>query len=179
MHGLARVMPRFAALFSLFVMAAVGLPFFALFSAQMELLLRSSLNTSWELVVILLSLVSGFVVFVQNDAAASVRAPSRGDALRGSAQPANAPGSMIVLVILAMLGIAPSAWLEAPLSANLHRTRHGDDTVAQVATQPYSESQRMQLRTLIRLASETHRLLLADANIRASQPAAWPRTSAF
>ncbi len=121
MHGLARVMPRFAVVFSLFVMAAVGLPFFALFSAQMELLLRSSLNTSWELVVILLSwFLTSWYLFrmMQRLLFGRHREEMRYVDLRAG----ECTGLMIVLVILAMLGIAPSAWLQAPLSANLHES---------------------------------------------------------
>ena len=54
MHGLARPMPRFAAMFSLFVMAAVGLPPFALFFRPIEMLLQPSLTISSGLWIILL-----------------------------------------------------------------------------------------------------------------------------
>ena len=46
-------MPRFATVFSLLVMAAVGLPPFGLFSAYVAMLLRASATISWGLMVIL------------------------------------------------------------------------------------------------------------------------------
>jgi NADH-quinone oxidoreductase subunit M len=52
MHGLARPMPRFATVLALFVMAAVGLPPFALFFGHIEMLLLPSLKISWGLLII-------------------------------------------------------------------------------------------------------------------------------
>ena len=54
-HGLARPMPRFAAVLSLLVMAAVGLPPFGLFFGQVEMLLRASTMISWSLAMIVLT----------------------------------------------------------------------------------------------------------------------------
>ncbi|HVO92610.1 MAG TPA: proton-conducting transporter membrane subunit [Terriglobales bacterium] len=54
-HGLARPMPRFALVLSLFVMAAVGLPPFALFFGHVEMLLRPTPGVSWGLGVIALT----------------------------------------------------------------------------------------------------------------------------
>ena len=67
-------MPRFAAVFSLLIMAGVGLPPFALFFCHIEMLLQPSLTISSGLWIILLIVVFGVVVFVQNDAATSFRA---------------------------------------------------------------------------------------------------------
>ncbi len=49
-HGLARPMPRFAAVFSLLIMAALGLPPFGLFFAQVEAL-RAAGEISWALAI--------------------------------------------------------------------------------------------------------------------------------
>lgn len=51
MHGLARPMPRFAAVFSLLIMAAVGLPPFGLFFGQWQTLLSASHQISWSLAI--------------------------------------------------------------------------------------------------------------------------------
>jgi NADH-quinone oxidoreductase subunit L len=51
MHGLARPMPRFATVFSLLIMAAVGLPPFGLFFAQIYTLLAASRQISWSLAI--------------------------------------------------------------------------------------------------------------------------------
>jgi NADH-quinone oxidoreductase subunit L len=53
MHGLAGPMPRLATVLSLFVMAAVGLLPFGLFSAYVAMLLQASATVSWGLTVIL------------------------------------------------------------------------------------------------------------------------------
>ena len=54
-HGLAQPMPRFAAMLSLLVMAAVGLPPFGLFFGYVEMLLRASPMLSWSLAIIMLT----------------------------------------------------------------------------------------------------------------------------
>lgn len=53
--GLARPMPRFATLFALFAMAAVGLPPFGLFSGYIGMLLHPSVQISWDMCIILLT----------------------------------------------------------------------------------------------------------------------------
>jgi len=53
-HGLARPMPRFATVFSLLIMAAVGLPPFGLFFGQVEAL-RAAGGISWSLAIIALT----------------------------------------------------------------------------------------------------------------------------
>lgn len=51
--GLAKGMPRFALLFSFLMMAAVGLPFFGVFSGFMEMVFSSPLIFSWGILLIL------------------------------------------------------------------------------------------------------------------------------
>ena len=155
LHGLARPMPRFAALFSLLVMAAVGLPPFALFSAQMAdvaLTSREQFHGDWP------SFYSpGFSLrgiwfrMMQRLLFGRHRDEMRYTDLRAG----ESTWLVILLVILAVLGVTPPAWFETASIHRLSPNRHGDDAMAQVATQPYSESQRMQLKTLIRLASES------------------------
>ena len=52
MHGLARAMPRLATIFGLFIMAAIGLPPFGLFSASLTLLLESPAGI-WSALIVL------------------------------------------------------------------------------------------------------------------------------
>ena len=60
------------------------------------------------------------------------------------------------------------------------RTAYGDDdVVAQVTAGPYSETQRMELRALIRLASEIIAYYWPDADLCASQPPPWPGSPPF
>jgi len=119
MHGLARIMPRFAVLFSLIVLAAVGLPFFVFFPAQMELLLWPSLKISWGLGVILLSwFATSWYLFrmMQRLLFGRHRAEIRSTDLR----PAEFAGLVILLVMLVALVAVPSAWLQASLSTKIH-----------------------------------------------------------
>ena len=99
-------------------------------------------------------LVLGVVVSVQNDAAVSVRSAStryRYEDLRTG----EVALRCYLLVILIALGAAPLGTGSRPESTERpHSHRHGDDAVAQVAATPYSETQRMELRALILLASE-------------------------
>ena len=60
----------------------------------------------------------------------------------------------IILAIAVAIGATPALWLESPVGTDLHRAALETHAVAQVAVSPYSESQRMELRALIRLASE-------------------------
>ena len=93
LHGLARPMPRFAALFSLLVMAAVGLPPFALFSAHMQMLLLPLGTISWGLTVILLTSFLASWYLVENDAAASLGSAMETTCITRICAPANSPGS--------------------------------------------------------------------------------------
>ena len=120
-HGLARPMPRFATLFSLFVMAAVGLPPFALFSAQLEILLQPSLMISWGLAVILFTwfLASWYLVrmmhrllFGHHQIGTRYTDLHAGETI----------WLALLLALLVLLGAAPSAWFELPLRTDIYRT---------------------------------------------------------
>jgi len=120
-YGLARPMPRFATLFSLFVMAAVGLPPYALFSSQVELLLQPPLMISWGLAVILGTwfLASWYLVrMMQRLLFGRHRTEMRYTDLHAG----ETTWLMFLLALLVVLGAIPTAWLETDLTAHIHRT---------------------------------------------------------
>jgi NADH-quinone oxidoreductase subunit L len=121
MHGLARSMPRFAAVFSLFVMAAVGLPPFALFFGHIEMLLQRSLaNAPGLLIILTMWFLASWYLFrmMQRLLFGPQRVDMRYEDLRS--------GEVVyfaaILVILAILGLTPPAMLESSLMINGHRT---------------------------------------------------------
>jgi NADH-quinone oxidoreductase subunit M len=121
MHGLARPMPRFASLFSLLVMAGVGLPPFALFFRPIEMLLQPSLTISSGLWIILLMwFLTSWYLFrmMQRLLFGQHRTDMRYEDLRS--------GEVIyfgaILLILAVLGTTPPALLKSGLMINGHRT---------------------------------------------------------
>jgi NADH-quinone oxidoreductase subunit M len=121
MHGLARPMPRFAAVFSLFVMAAVGLPPFALFFGHIEMLLqRSFVNAPGLLIILTMWFLASWYLFrmMQRLLFGPQRVDMRYEDLRS--------GEVVyfaaILVILAILGLTPPAMLESSLMINGHRT---------------------------------------------------------
>jgi NADH-quinone oxidoreductase subunit L len=102
--GLAKPMPRFALLFALLVMAAVGLPPFGLFSGFMVMLL--SIPFSWDMVVIL------FVWFMASWYLFRLMqrllfGPHRVDFPHEDLRPSEMAPLLIVLLLLLALGIAP------------------------------------------------------------------------
>jgi NADH-quinone oxidoreductase subunit L len=121
LHGLARPMPRFAALFSLLVMAAVGLPPFALFSAHMQMLLLPLGTISWGLAVILLTwfLASWYLVRMMQRL---LFGRHRDDMHYTDLRAGEFTWFAILLVILAALGATQPAWFETHLSTDSHRT---------------------------------------------------------
>ncbi|MDQ3774727.1 MAG: hypothetical protein M3461_10390 [Pseudomonadota bacterium] len=108
--GLARPMPRFAVLFALLVMAAVGLPPFGLFSGYVAMLLHPS-------IVISLGISVGLTVILAAWFAASwytftlmqrvLFGPHRSDLLYDDLRPAELAPLVVVLVLLLALGLAP------------------------------------------------------------------------
>jgi NADH-quinone oxidoreductase subunit M len=120
MHGLARPMPRFAAVFALLVMGFVGLPPFGLFSSHVEMLLQPALALSPSLAVIVLSwfLASWYLFRMMQRL---LFGPHRSD-LRYEDLRAHELGYFIaVLVILAVLGGAPFVVLESGLMLDVGR----------------------------------------------------------
>ena len=61
---------------------------------------------------------------------------------------------MILLLILITIGLLPYGFFEFDLMVEASYHHGDDDIVDQITTVPYSETQRMQLRGLIRLSSE-------------------------
>jgi NADH-quinone oxidoreductase subunit M len=120
-HGLARRMPRFAALFSLFVMAAVGLPPFALFSAHMNLVLEATAAVSRGIGVILLTwfLASWYLVRMMQRL---LFGRHREDMHYTDLRTGELTWLAILLAILAALGVTPPAWFETHPPNDSHRT---------------------------------------------------------
>jgi len=120
MHGLARPMPRFAALFSLLVMAGVGLPPFALFFRPIEMLLQPSLTISSGLWIILLMwfLASWYLFRMMQRL---LFGPHRVDMLYEDLRSGEVIYFVTILVLLAVLGTTPPALLESSLMINGHQ----------------------------------------------------------
>jgi NADH-quinone oxidoreductase subunit L len=110
--GLARPMPRFATLFALLVMAAVGLPPFGLFSGFMAMLL--SIPFSWDLMVILLVwLMASWYLFRLMQRL--LFGPHRTDIPYEDLRPTEMAPVLVVLLILLVLGIAPYRFFDLSL----------------------------------------------------------------
>jgi NADH-quinone oxidoreductase subunit L len=120
MHGLARPMPRFAAVFTLLVMGFVGLPPFGLFFGHVEMLLQPALALSPGLAVIVLTwfLASWYVFRMMQRL---LFGPHRED-LRYEDLRAHELGYFVALLaVLAILGGAPFAVLESGLMLDIGR----------------------------------------------------------
>ena len=112
-HGLAHVMPQFSTLFVLFITAAVGLPIFTLFSAFMEMMLGLSSTGAGALLMILLTWLMASWYFPR----------LMQQVLFGRLSPSIKSGHdlhldekvslILLLVLLVMLGGAPSHWFMA------------------------------------------------------------------
>ena len=121
MHGLARPMPRFAAVFALFVMASVGLPPFGLFFGHVEMLLHPAMAISSGLAVVLLAWFLGsWYLFrmMQRLLFGPHRPDLRYEDFRGG----EITYFVVLLAILAILGAMPPATLESSLSMGFRRT---------------------------------------------------------
>ena len=120
MHGLARPMPRFATLFSLYVMAAVSLPPFALFFPQVETLPQSSITLSWGMVIALCSwFIASWYLFrmMQRVLFGCPAADGRYTDLHSG----ELAWLTIILAIAVAIGATPALWLESPVGTDLHR----------------------------------------------------------
>jgi NADH-quinone oxidoreductase subunit L len=120
MHGLARPMPRFAAVVSLLVMAGVGLPPFGLFSAYAAMLLQPAVSNSAGLLVIVLCwfLTSWYLFRMMQRL---LLGPHRTDIRYQDLGARELACFAILLAVLALLGTTPPEWLEATLFANGQR----------------------------------------------------------
>jgi NADH:ubiquinone oxidoreductase subunit 4 (subunit M) len=120
-HGLARPMPRFAVVLSLFVMAAVGLPPFALFLGHIELLLLPSGGHSWGLSVVLFSwfLASWYLFRMMQRVLFGPHRPGlRYEDLRAN----EVAYFAVLLALVALLGVTPPKLFESNLRTDRHRT---------------------------------------------------------
>lgn len=120
MHGLARPMPRFATLFSLYAIAAVSLPPFALFFAQVETLPQSSVTLSWGMVIALCSwFIASWYLFrmMQRVLFGCHAADGRYTDLHSG----ELAWLTIILAIAVAIGASPALWFESPVGTDLHR----------------------------------------------------------
>ena len=120
MHGLARPMPRFAAVLSLLVMAGVGLPPFGLFSAYAAMLLQPAIAGSAGLIVIVLCwfLASWYLFRMMQRL---LFGPHRDDIRYEDLHARELACFALLLVVLALLGTKLPEWLEANLFGNGQR----------------------------------------------------------
>ncbi|TAJ97344.1 MAG: hypothetical protein EPO39_19365 [Candidatus Manganitrophaceae bacterium] len=107
--GLARPMPRFALLLSLFVTAAMGLPPFGLFSGLIEMLTNRSVPLSWDLAVIALAWLGASWLFVHL-MQRLLFGPHRTDLQYTDLRGGEAAPLAIALLILLVIGIAPNTF---------------------------------------------------------------------
>jgi NADH-quinone oxidoreductase subunit L len=113
-HGLARLMPRFATLFALCVMAAVGLPPLALFSVPLEMSTLTSHALPSGLIIALLTwFVGSWYSFsmMQRLLFGQHRAEIHYRDLRTS----EVVCLVLLLTVSALLIVTPSAWFDAEL----------------------------------------------------------------
>ena len=111
MYGLARPMPRFATLFALLIMAAVGLYPFGIFSSFLGILIENTVEISTGLWLILITwfLISWYLVrMMQRLLFGSHPAELPSSDLR----PAEALALAAVLAIVTFVGLAPHEWLQ-------------------------------------------------------------------
>jgi NADH-quinone oxidoreductase subunit M len=120
MHGLAGPMPRFATVFCLLVMAAIGLLPLGVFSAYLAMLLQASATGSWGLMVILFTwfLASWYLFRMMQRL---LFGPHRSDIRYNDFQASEVAVFALLLLILIALGAMPLDWFETvPLA---HGTR--------------------------------------------------------
>jgi len=104
--GLARPMPRFAIILALLVMAAMGLPPFGLFSGYIEMLLHSSFELSWTLVIVLFTLFAA-AWYMFRLMQRLLFGPYRRDILYKDLRYTEVAYLLVVLLLLATIGITP------------------------------------------------------------------------
>ncbi len=120
-RGLAHPMPRFATLLSLLVMAAMGLPFFGLFSGYMEMLLNETIALSGEGIVILLTWLTAswyFTSLMQR----ILFGQHRPGLIYEDLSHAEAVSLAIVLLVLLTLGVSPYSFFESGTLPNGYGT---------------------------------------------------------
>ncbi len=116
--GLVSVMPRFSILFSLLIMAAMGLPFFGVFSGFIALAFSPSMAFSWSFIIILGSWFFASWRFPTLMQKTLFGKPNPGWVYRDLGFREVAALSLI-LIILLILGIAPYSLLGIEHSVHL------------------------------------------------------------
>jgi NADH:ubiquinone oxidoreductase subunit 5 (subunit L)/multisubunit Na+/H+ antiporter MnhA subunit len=120
MHGLARPMPRFAAVFAVLVMAFVGLPPFGLFFSHIQMLLQPEMAILPGLVVIVLTwLLASWYLFRMMQRL--LFGPHRVDLRYHDLRTRELGYFIALLVLLAALGVAPFAALDSRLMIDVGR----------------------------------------------------------
>jgi len=112
-HGLAHVMPRFSTLFVLLITAAVGLPIFTLFSAFMEMMLGLSSTGAGTLLMILLTWLMASWYFPRLMQQVLFGRLSSSIKTGHDLHLDEKVSLILLLVLLLMLGSAPSHWFVA------------------------------------------------------------------
>jgi NADH:ubiquinone oxidoreductase subunit 5 (subunit L)/multisubunit Na+/H+ antiporter MnhA subunit len=119
MHGLAKPMPRFATLFGLLVMAAIGLPPFGFFSTHFTMLAQPSSARSWGLIIVLLVwFIASWYLFRMMQRL--LFGPHRENLAYEDLRPAEIVTFVTVLLAVLLLGIAPRQ------TARFDQVTHGD-----------------------------------------------------
>jgi NADH-quinone oxidoreductase subunit M len=125
LHGLAKPMPRFATLFGLLVMAAVGLPPFGFFSSHFTMLAQLSGAHSGGLIIVLLAwFIASWYLFRMMQRL--LFGPHREDLAHGDFRPGEIITFVAVLLALLLLGIAPRH------TASSDRMNHGDRAALEI-----------------------------------------------
>jgi NADH-quinone oxidoreductase subunit M len=112
-HGLAHIMPWFSTLFVLFITAAVGLPIFTLFSAFMEMMLGISSTGAVTLMLILLTWLMASWYFPRLMQQVLFGRPSPSLKAGHDLHLDERVSLILLLILLVMLGSAPSHWFMA------------------------------------------------------------------
>jgi NADH-quinone oxidoreductase subunit L len=118
--GLAHPMPRFATLFSLLVMAAVGLPPFALFSGYIQMLLQP-VEIAWGLSMVLLTWFAASFYFFRA-MQKLLFGPHRTDIPYEDLNRTETATLSIVLLILVAVGLLPYGLFESSTPARGYRS---------------------------------------------------------
>lgn len=106
--GLVRRMPRFAVLFSLLALAAMGLPPFGVFAGFIGMLLSASLTSSVALLIIVIAWLAASW-YILNMVQCLVFGRERSDLRYEDLRQSELASLLIVVLIVIALGVAPSS----------------------------------------------------------------------
>lgn len=111
-RGLSHAMPRFAVLFALLALAALGLPPFGVFSGFMGMLLAPSLRLSWALLGIAIAWLTASWYFL-DVAQRLLFGRHRPDLRYEDLRKVEMVSLLMIVLLLAALGVVPSRVFEA------------------------------------------------------------------